>query len=77
MIKMPFNFRIIFIVLLLESTLLQVTQQQTMSSKIEKRETFLQPFMRTGYLRPKKVVTQAQYNQCVRECLDNRPSGWG
>ena len=74
---MPFIFRIIFIVLLLASTLLQVTQQQPKNANIEKRETFIQPFMQTGYLRPRKVVIQGQYNQCMRECLDNGPSGWG
>ena len=74
---MPFIFRIIFIVLLLASTLLQVTQQQPKNANIEKRETFIQPFMQTGYLRPRKVFTQAQYNQCVRECFENGPGGWG
>ena len=64
--------------LLLASTLLQVTQQQTKNAKIEKRETFIQqPFMQKGYLRPRKVVTQAQYNQCVREGFENGPGGWG
>ncbi len=72
-------FRLLFILLLVASCLQQVTYQyeQIAEDKIQKKQIYIKPLVRAEYLKPKKVVTRAQYNLCMNECIYNAPGGWG